>query len=387
VVRVYGQDLAVLRTTAEQVRQAMQTVEGVLTPTVASPATEPSIQIQVDLAAAQRVGLRPGDVRRDASTLISGLTVGSLYEEQAIFDVVLWGGPPTRDSVDSLQSLLIDTPSGTRIRLGDVAQVRLSAEPNVITHDAVSRSLDVTAEVRGRSAADVSRDVTDQLRRMDYPYESRAEVVGDAVARAENRQWILLGSLVVAALAYLLLQAATSSWRGAAVLMLTVPFAAAGGLLASRLTGGDVNGGVLAALLAVVALALRQALLLVSRAQTLRGAHGAAPEAMREAVREKAPPVIAAVLATAAVFLPAAVMGGGAGLELLHPFAVSLLAGLVTALVVVLFLVPSLYPAFAAPRAPRTGLDATDAGDAGPGGAPGATQPTAPTQQKSEDPR
>jgi Cu/Ag efflux pump CusA len=382
VVRVYGQDLTTLRSTAEDVRQAVQTVSGVLSPTVQSQATEPSIQIQVDLAAAQRVGLRPGDVRRDASTLISGLTVGSLYEQQAIFDVVLWGGPPTRASVDSLRSLLLDTPSGTPVRLGDVAQVRLAAEPTVITHDAVSRSLDVTAEVRGRSAADVAEDVTTRLRRMDFPYEFRAEVVGNAVDRAQNRQWILLSALVVAGLGYLLLQAATASWRGAAVLLVTVPFAAVGGLLAARLTGGDGGGAVLAALFTVVALALRQALVLVRRAQTLRGGHGAAAEAMRDSVRETTPAVIAAVLATAALFLPAVVMGGGAGLELLHPFAVTLLAGLVTALVVVLFLVPTLYAALAAPRAPRTSPEAPGATpQRGPDAVPG------PTQQKTEDER
>ena len=106
VVRVYGQDLATLRSTAEDVRQEIQTVPGVIAPVVQAQVTEPTIEIQVDLPAAQRVGLRPGDVRRDASTLISGLTVGRLYEGQAIFDVVLWGGPPTRASVRSLQSLL-----------------------------------------------------------------------------------------------------------------------------------------------------------------------------------------------------------------------------------------------------------------------------------------
>jgi multidrug efflux pump subunit AcrB len=314
--------------------------------------TEPAIDIQVDLAAAQRVGLRPGDVRRDAATLISGLTVGSLYEEQAIFEVVVWGGPATRDSVNSLQSLLIDIPSGGQIRLGDVAQVRLSAEPNVITHDAVSRSLDITAEVRGRSASDVAAEVTTELRRMDFAYEYRAEVVGTAADRAATHRWIVLSALVVGLLGYLLLQAATASWRGAAVLLVTVPFAGVGGLLGAMLLGGVLTAGVLAALFAVLALALRQALVLVRRAQDLRGAHSPAPEAMRQAVREVAPPALLAVLATAAVFLPAVFLGG-AGLELLHPFAVTLLLGLISSTVVVLFVVPTLYPAFTGPRPSR----------------------------------
>jgi Cu/Ag efflux pump CusA len=347
VVRVYGQDLATLRSTAEDVRQEIQTVPGVIAPTVEAQVTEPAIEIQVDLWAARRVGLRPGDVRRDASTLISGLTVGRLYESQAIFDVVLWGGPPTRESVTSLQSLLIDTPSGERVRLGDVAQVRLAASPPVITHDAVSRSLDVTADVRDRSAGDVTEDVTAHLRRMDFPYEYRAEVVGDAQSRARTRQWIVGATLVGGLLGYLLLQSATGTWRGAAVLLVTAPLAAVGGLLAAQLTGGVLTGGVLAALVAAAALALRQALGLIRRAQALRGENSEAAEAMRRAVREQAPAVLGAALAAAALVLPASVMGGGAGLELLQPFALALLGGLVTSLVVVLLVVPGLYPALA----------------------------------------
>ena len=122
----------------------------------------------------------------------------------------------------ALQSLMLDTPSGTKVRLGDVAQVRLAPSPPVINHDAVSRSLDVTAQIRGRSAADVSQDVTTQLRRMDFPYEYRAEVVGDAVSRAADRQWIWISGHVAVALGYLLLQAPTGSWRGA-LLLLVVP--------------------------------------------------------------------------------------------------------------------------------------------------------------------
>jgi Cu/Ag efflux pump CusA len=346
VVRVYGQDFDTLRATAEDVRQAIQTVGGVLSPTVEEQVTQPTVQIQVDLAAAQRVGLRPGDVRRDASTLISGLTVGSLYEQQAIFDVVLWSGPPSRTGIDTLRSLLIDTPSGGKVRLGDVAQVRLAPEPAVITHHEVSRSLDVTAEIRGRSAAAVTRDVTTQLRRMDFPYEFRAEVVGDAVSRADHRQWIWIASVVALGLGYLLLQAATGSWRGAAVLLGTVPFATVGALLAAQFTGGVLTGGVLAALFATAALALRQALGLVRRAQALRDDGVTAADAMRRAAATDVLPVIVVALATAALVLPAAFIGG-AGLELVQPFAVAMLAGLISVVAVVLVVVPSLYPALA----------------------------------------
>jgi multidrug efflux pump subunit AcrB len=209
----------------------------------------------------------------------------------------------------------------------------------------VSRSLDVTAQVRGRSAADVAEDVTTHLRGMDFPYESRAEVVGDAVHRAQDRQWIVLAGIIALLLGYLLLQSATGSWRGAALLLLVAPFAAVGGLLAAQLTGGVLTAGVLAAVAAAAALTLRQALLLVRRAQALRADGSSPAPAVTSAVREAGPAVVGTLLAVAALFLPAAVMGGGAGLELLHPFAVALIGSLITSAFVVLFIVPGLYPA------------------------------------------
>lgn len=354
VVRVYGQDLAVLRSAAERVAQVLATVGGVVSPVVQSEASRPGLHVQVDLAAAQRHGLQPGDVRREASTLVSGLTVGSLYEQQAVFDVVVLGGPPTRASVGAVQSLMIDTPAGQQVRLGDVAQVALGADPAVVTHDAVSRSLDVTALVQGRGAAEVAADTTERLQRLDLPFEYHAEVVGDAVDRDAARDRLLFAAVVVAVLALLLLQAATGTWRAAAVLFAVLPLAGAGALLVAPAVGGPGSLAVLAAVLAAVGLAARQALVLIGAAQRLRQAPGPTgsgglpqAEAVRRAAGEAAGPVLATALATAALVLPAALSGGGAGLEVLHPFAVALLAGLVTAVVVVLVVVPALHPALA----------------------------------------
>ena len=188
VVRVYGHDLATLRDTADDVSRMLSTVSGVLSPRVEPQVTEPTLQIEVDLAAAQRHGLRPGDVRREATTLISGLAVGNLYEEQKVFDVVVWGGPQIRQSLSDLEALHIDTPSGQQVRLGDVAKVRIAPDPVAIDHNSVSRSVDVTAVVNGRSAADVAQDVSSRLRGISFPYEYHAEVLGDAARQQANQR-------------------------------------------------------------------------------------------------------------------------------------------------------------------------------------------------------
>ena len=348
VVRVYGADLPTLRDTADDVSRMLSTVSGVLSPRVEPQVTEPTLRIAVNLAAAQRHGLRPGDVRREATTLISGLSVGNLYEEQKVFDVVVWGGPQIRQSLSDLEQLRIDTPSGQQVRLGEVATVRIAPDPVAIDHNSVSRSVDVTAVVNGRSAADVAQDVTSRLRGISFPYEYHAEVLGDAAQQQANHVRVAAIAAVVILLSFLILQAATGSWVLAAALLVTLPVAVVGGILVAPLVGGVFSIGVLAALFAVLALAIRQALVFLRRVRELGAEPGTSPgDSVRQAVRESAPSVLGVALVIAALMLAPAVMGTRAGLEAFHPFAVSMLAGLVTATAVSLIAVPAFYLAIA----------------------------------------
>ena len=113
VVRVYGPDLDVLQRKAEQVRAMLANVPGLAAPAVRLTPRQPTVDIRVKLAAAQKYGLRPGDVRREATTLTSGLIVGNLYEQSKIFDVVVWGSPGSRSNLVGPPELL--TP---RLRYG-----------------------------------------------------------------------------------------------------------------------------------------------------------------------------------------------------------------------------------------------------------------------------
>src|SRR5262249_16445107 len=99
VVRVYGYDLPILREKAQEVTKALSELGGVVEARADIQADQPQVEIQVDLAAAERYGLKPGDIRRTATTLLSGLHVGNLFEEQKVFDVVVWGTPEIRNSL------------------------------------------------------------------------------------------------------------------------------------------------------------------------------------------------------------------------------------------------------------------------------------------------
>jgi Cu/Ag efflux pump CusA len=365
VVRVYGPDLTTLQHTAERVRAMLAGVPGVTAPAVRLTPRQPTVDIRVKLAAAQKYGLRPGDVRREATTLTSGLIVGNLYEQSKIFDVVVWGTPGTRGDLTELGNLLIGTPSGRMVPLKDVATVGIRPEPAAITHDDVLRDVEVTAKVTGDpgAAADAVRS---RLAAVPMPYEYHAEVFGNAAA-AQAGLWRALGYAAAALVGiFLLLQAAVASWRRAGLLMLSLPLSVAGGALTALLAGGLWNIGSLAGLIAVLALAIRASVLLGYRIWAAEEAGTAPPRAVLETARERAVPVLQSVLISAAVLVPAAVLGTQAGLEFLHPLAITMLGGLVSLLLVQLFVLPALLLTTA-------GRPASDSPDSRP--RPGAQAP------------
>ena len=357
VVRVYGQDPAVLQRTAGQLRAMIGRIDGVVRPRVELEPVEPAVEIEVDLAAARQFQIKPGDVRRAAATLLAGIEVGSIFQEQKVFDVVVWGVPQIRHSVSDIEDLLIDRPDGGQLRLGDVAKVRIEPNTTVIRRESVARLVDVVAEVRGRDRADVAADVEAELADVDFPLEYRATVLDGTSSGFTERRDVLGLSVCAALIGFLILQAAFASWRIAALVAATLPLALLGAVLALVLSGGALTLVATAALLTVLGLAVRHALAVLDRLRDLDDSADARQDtsAVAEVSSSRLTPVLATTTSLAALLLPIAVRGDTAGLETLQPAAVVIIGGLVTTTLSTLFLVPAGYLRYRGGRHYREG--------------------------------
>jgi CzcA family heavy metal efflux pump len=350
VVRVYGQDLAVLRSKAEEVRRLVAGVAGTTDEQVERLAEEPTLEIEVDLDRAKEIGIKPGDVRRAAATMLSGIQVGNLFEEQKVFDVVVWGAPQVRSSLTSIRQLMVDVPGGGQVQLDQVADVRVKPALSVIRHDNVSRSIDVTASVSGRSLAAVAGDVEAALQDLSFPLEYHAEVLADQVDRQAAQRRTAVIALVAAIVIYLLVQAAFGSWRLATTTFLSLPLALVGGVLAALLTGGVLSLGALVGYVLLLGIATRNGVMLVRHYQHLEQDEGEAfgPGLVIRGARERLTPIALTALATAFTLLPLLIGGNVPGQEILQPMAVVVLGGLVTTTMLNLFVAPALYLRFGA---------------------------------------
>lgn len=347
IVRIYGADLAVLRAKAEDVKGLLSGIDGVVEGRVDLPPEEPTVEVQVNLAAAESNGIIPGDVRRGATTLLSGIEVGSIFDQQKVFEVMVVGTPETRHSLTSIRELLLDKPRGGHLRLADVADVRIAPNPNVIDREAVSRRLDVVAKVRGRDVGSARRDVERALQRLELPLEYHAKLLNPEGQTPRER--LLIFAVAAGLGILLLLQAAFWSWRLAGLAFLTLPIALVGGALAALAAGGDVTIGSYAGFFAVLGIAARNGIVLINRYRQLEREEGEpfGPGLVLRGTRERVTPILMTALATGLALAPLVLVGDVFGREIIGPMAVVILGGLVTSTLVNLFILPVLYLRFA----------------------------------------
>jgi Cu/Ag efflux pump CusA len=344
VVRLYGPKREILHQKAEEVRQALSTIPGIVDLRAEGRVEEPQVQVRVNLDAAGQVSVKPGDVRRSSATVFSGLVVGYLFKEQKIYEVVVWGAPETRQSLTNLRDLWVEKSDRTHVRLSDVAEVSIAATPTVIRHERIAPYVDVVADVAGRDAGSVAEEVEDRLEKIRFPLEYHPELLGEYAERQSAEQRML--GVAVAALIgiFLLLQACFASWRLALIAFLALPVSIAGGVLAAFASGGAISLGSIVGFLAVLGIAARNGLLLINHYQQLE--QEGAPfglELVLRGARERLLPMLTSSTAIVAALLPIIIFGSIPGLEIVQPTAIVMLGGLVASTLVTLLLIPVLY--------------------------------------------
>ncbi|MCA4131381.1 efflux RND transporter permease subunit [Arthrobacter sp. M4] len=341
-VRVYGTDTNILGQKAEEVRKALEGVNGLKSPRINSTTRLPVLEVEVDLKAAQTAGIKPGDARRAAATLMQGIVVGNLFEQQKVFEVVVRGTASVRGDLTSLRELLLDTPNGGHVKLGDIASVRLAANETVINHYATSRYIDISAEVSGRPLADVERDIQSAISAIKFPLEYHAEIP-TRYAEQQNADMLVMGIGAAALLGVLiLLQTAVRSWKTAVAAFLGLPAALSGGFLAAFLAGRTVPWVSLAMLAVLLAIAVRNTAVFSATCDRGWREHPGASRAtvVMAAARERVAPVIKAAAVMVAVLIPVALLGGAAGQAVVASMALIGVAGLVTTTLFALLVVP-----------------------------------------------
>jgi Cu/Ag efflux pump CusA len=355
VVRIYGEDLAVLRAKAAEVEEAMLQIDGLIDVHQEKLVDIPQIQVEVDLVKAHQYGIKPGDVRRTVSYLLAGEEAGDIHVSNRTYDVNIWSTPANRHSLNSIQDLLIDTPSGQQVRLADVADISIVPTPNTINRENLARRMNVEANVErdGRDLGSVVADVEAALEQIDFPLGYHPELIGEFAERqsAQRNLFSIAGISAVGIL--FLLWISFQSWRLAFLSFLSLPAALVGGVLAAFLfSGGLISLGSLVGFLTILGIAARNGIMMINHFQHLEEFEGETfgPGLVRRGAQERIAPILMTGLTTGLALVPLVIAGNLPGHEIEHPMAIVILGGLVTSTLLNLFIMPALYLRFGGPK-------------------------------------
>jgi len=342
-VKVFGSNLDTLAEKGAEVKRLVEKLPGVVDVRLEPLEGVPQVVIHVDRERAARFGLNPGEIGHTVESLLGGREVTTVIKDQLKeYPVVMRLHEQYRDAPEKLADLLIDTPTGQKVPLGDIAAVRVERGPATIKREDQVRRVQVSMNVEGRDIGSVVRDIEQGLSGLELPdgyfvsfgggYERQQELTGE-FARA-----FMISALLVFLLLYL---AFRSIWQ-ALLVIATIPLALAGGFIGLWITGTTLNVSSIIGLLAHLGLSVQKGLILVEYVNQLCGDGYNLREALYLGARTRMRPVLMTAASAGLGVLPIAI-GWGAGAELQQPMAIALIGGLVTSTILTLIALPALH--------------------------------------------
>ena len=342
-VRVFGSDLDELARLAEQAERIMARVEGVTDLRAEALTGLPQLQVVVNRQATARVGLAPGDVIRAVQVGLVGQEGAQVWNGQRRFDLVVRLRDDRRDNLDAIRTLLIDGHDGTKIPLGQLAEISQTFGPASIRREAGTRRIAVEASVTGRdlgsAAAEVRRRLAAELKLPSgYFFDLAGRVEGQA--RSSRALLMAIGAALFGV--FVLLNIALGSAVEASLILVTVPIAFVGGILALLAAGDTWNVSSLVGLIGLFGIAVQNSLVLVTQSRGLEREGRSIGEAVREAsIGRVRPKLLTAATATLGL-LPFIVLRLN-GTEIERPLATVMIGGLATSTLFTLFVLPVFY--------------------------------------------
>ena len=345
-VKIFGDDLVLLRELGNQAVEAMRGVPGLVDLALEPQADIPTVRVDFDRSALARHGLPAGQAAVRLETALLGREVGQIIEGQMTWPLVLRYAPTDMADLDAMWQTRIDMPAGARVPLGSLADIAEDRSPNFIGRENVQRRIVATANVAERDLGSVVRDVQDRVTAgVALPEGYRVEYGGQFEAEAAASRLLLgLGLGAVAAI-FLILLSAFRSARDAAIVMINVPLALIGGVVGVFLGDGVLSIAVLIGFIALFGIATRNGIMLVTHIRRLSEDEGVTDrrEAVIQGSVNRLVPILMTALSTGLALLPVAVGFGEPGSEIQAPLALVIVCGLVSSTLLNMFVVPSLY--------------------------------------------
>ena len=349
VVKVFGPDLEVLQSKAEEVRNIMARIPGITDLSVEQQTGVPKLLIEFRRDAMASHGLNSSEVARAIQTGFFGSKVSDVFEQQKSFDLVVRFDPETTSNLDAIRTTLIDTPLGGKIPLDELADIQIVNAPGTINRENAQRRVVVSSNVNGvlsNVVPEIKRRVMESVKLPPGYYIAYG---GQYEAQTKAFQEILmLGTAAIVGI-FLLLFLAFRSLRQSALVMSNLPLALVGGVAAVLIASeGETSVASLVGFVTLFGIATRNGIMLMTHYNHLMIQEGVpfGRDLIVRGAMERLSPILMTALTAGLALLPLALSAGRPGRELEQPMAVVIIGGLLTSTLLNMFVLPALFLKF-----------------------------------------
>lgn len=348
-VKLFGDDLQILRSKAEELRNVMASVEGATDVQIEKQVLIPQIRFNVDRAKAAQYGLQPGEITDTLETALNGKKVSEAIEGARRYDVVVRFDDASRNSLDALRNATVDTPSGAQIPVSAVATIENLPGPNQILRENTKRRIVVSANTGGRDLGSVVGDMQQRVAaQVNLPPGYFVEFGGQFQASQEATKTLSYLSIFSLVAIFFLLIKALGDWHSALQVMINIPLALIGAVIAMLLTGGVFSVATLVGFISLVGITSRNGIMMISHYLHLMREEGEdfTEHMIIRGSLERLVPVMMTALTAGLSLIPLVIAADAPGKEILHPLAVVVLGGILTSTLLDQVVTPAVFYKF-----------------------------------------
>lgn len=343
-IKLYGEDLATLRAKADEIKEAIESIEGIAQPVVEQQQQIPQLRIELDREQLALYGASARQVHEFVETAMNGRVVSQVLEEDKTFDLLLRLDDPYREEIDQIDRLAIDLPNGATVPLGSLARVYKSLGPNTISREDAQRRIVVRVNTAGLDLASAVAQIEQRIAdNVELPEGYFITMGGQFEAQRTATQRILWLSLLSMIVVFFVLYAAYPSTSLVLQILLSLPAALVGGVAALVLTGQDLSVAGMVGFISLGGIAARNGLLLVSTYLDRAKETGLTTDTIIQGSLDRLAPVLMTSLTTGLGLLPLVLGGDQPGKEILMPVATVIVGGLVSSTLCEFLLRPGLF--------------------------------------------
>ena len=345
-IKIFGPDLIELRKISKEVENLMKDIPGVVDLSAEQQIDVPMQRVHFKRDVIARYGLSVEQLASSLKSSYQGEEVGVILEGKTAFDVVVKVTSNSENPLKVTDNIMIDTPSGAKIALSELAYIDDDTGPNLISRENVQRKIVVMCNVSERDLNSVVTDIKDVLNKnLELPRSYYIEYGGQfESAEATTRNLTIMGAVVILTIAFLL-YFAFKSIRCAVLIMINLPFALIGGVVGVFLSGGVISVASIIGFISVFGIATRNGIMMISHYRHLQQEEGLKDfyQAIYQGSMERLSPILMTAFASGIALIPLALKSGEPGTEILSPMATIILWGLLSATFLNMFLIPALY--------------------------------------------